>query len=179
MASRLMLRQRPPSFHLYSKLRRLGSVQLESGRRLTSSLASFLSSPRGGCGQEVPSDTTVDHASLVAALLTCASAGFGISRLDHGSSKEGELLAPCRNFPVRCDVEVSAPAVSASLDPPVAPPRPIVMLKRMRTVGARNMSQKYRVDWNTVLGEGAYGSVHPARIAATGEKVSSIAIYTI
>eukprot|EP00977_Amphora_coffeiformis_P004490 scaffold965_cov158-Amphora_coffeaeformis.AAC.14 len=33
------------------------------------------------------------------------------------------------------------------------------------------MSQKYTVDWKVVLGEGAYGSVHPARLAATGEKV--------
>ena len=47
-----------------------------------------------------------------------------------------------------------------------------VMLHRMRSLRARNLNDKYRVDWDKVLGEGAYGSVHPARLAATGEKVS-------
>jgi len=42
----------------------------------------------------------------------------------------------------------------------------------MRSIRARNLSDKYKVDWKTVLGEGAYGSVHPARLAATGEKVA-------
>ena len=47
-----------------------------------------------------------------------------------------------------------------------------VMLHRMRSLRARDLSEKYRVDWRTVLGEGAYGSVHPARHFATGEKVA-------
>ena len=47
-----------------------------------------------------------------------------------------------------------------------------VMLNRMRSLRGRNLNEKYNVNWNTVLGEGAYGSVHPARLAATGEKVS-------
>lgn len=47
-----------------------------------------------------------------------------------------------------------------------------VMAHRMRSIRARNLSDKYNVDWKTVLGEGAYGSVHPARLAATGEKVA-------
>merc|ERR1740124_497679 len=34
------------------------------------------------------------------------------------------------------------------------------------------MNEKYIVDWRIVIGEGAYGSVHPARLAATGEKVA-------
>ena len=46
-----------------------------------------------------------------------------------------------------------------------------VMLHRMRSVRARNLGEKYVVDWKRVLGEGAYGSVHPGRIASTGEKV--------
>jgi hypothetical protein len=33
------------------------------------------------------------------------------------------------------------------------------------------LDEKYKVEWEKVLGEGAYGSVHPARLAATGEKV--------
>lgn len=47
-----------------------------------------------------------------------------------------------------------------------------VMLHRMRSAAGRGLNDKYKVDWNTVLGEGAYGSVHPARLAATGEKVA-------
>ena len=46
-----------------------------------------------------------------------------------------------------------------------------VMLNRMRSGPARTLNDKYNVDWKTILGEGAYGSVHPARLAATGEKV--------
>ena len=45
-------------------------------------------------------------------------------------------------------------------------------LSRFRSITDRGMNSKYTVDWNVVLGEGAYGSVHPARLAATGEKVS-------
>ena len=48
-----------------------------------------------------------------------------------------------------------------------------VMLHRMRSGAGRSLNDKYKVDWKTVLGEGAYGSVHPARLAATGEKVRS------
>lgn len=46
-----------------------------------------------------------------------------------------------------------------------------VMLHRMRSGAGRGLNDKYNVDWNTNLGEGAYGSVHPARLAVTGEKV--------
>ena len=54
---------------------------------------------------------------------------------------------------------------------PLRPQPKNVMLHRMRSVRARGLNDKYKVDWKTVLGEGAYGSVHPARLAATGEKV--------
>ncbi len=47
-----------------------------------------------------------------------------------------------------------------------------VMISRMRSIKGRGLNEKYNVDWNTVLGEGAYGSVHPARLALTGEKVA-------
>lgn len=46
-----------------------------------------------------------------------------------------------------------------------------VMLHRMRSLRARSLNDKYNVDWDNVIGEGAYGSVHPARLALTGEKV--------
>lgn len=52
-----------------------------------------------------------------------------------------------------------------------APPRNVTA-HRMRSLRARNLDDKYKVDWMTVLGEGAYGSVHPARVANTGEKVA-------
>eukprot|EP00559_Dactyliosolen_fragilissimus_P008991 CAMPEP_0184864116 /NCGR_PEP_ID=MMETSP0580-20130426/13857_1 /TAXON_ID=1118495 /ORGANISM="Dactyliosolen fragilissimus" /LENGTH=766 /DNA_ID=CAMNT_0027362771 /DNA_START=386 /DNA_END=2687 /DNA_ORIENTATION=- len=42
----------------------------------------------------------------------------------------------------------------------------------MRSLRSRNLKEKYNVDWATVLGEGAYGSVYPARLVATGEKVA-------
>ena len=47
-----------------------------------------------------------------------------------------------------------------------------VMISRMRSIKGRGLNEKYNVEWNTVLGEGAYGSVHPARLALTGEKVA-------
>lgn len=47
-----------------------------------------------------------------------------------------------------------------------------VMISRMRSLAGRGMNEKYKVDWGTVLGEGAFGSVHPARLALTGEKVA-------
>jgi len=53
-----------------------------------------------------------------------------------------------------------------------APPRN-VMYQRLRSVRARNLSDKYTVDWSNVIGEGAYGSVHPAKKTRTGEKVKT------
>lgn len=50
-------------------------------------------------------------------------------------------------------------------------PRRNVMLHRKRSVRARHLDDKYIVDWSTVMGEGAYGSVHPARLRQTGQKV--------
>ena len=47
-----------------------------------------------------------------------------------------------------------------------------VNLKKMRSLKGRSLEDKYTVDWETVLGEGAYGSVHPARLKSTGEKVA-------
>ena len=39
--------------------------------------------------------------------------------------------------------------------------------------GGISLEDKYNIEWDIILGEGAYGSVHPARLAATGEKVGS------
>jgi hypothetical protein len=74
------------------------------------------------------------------------------------------------------DATTSPAATSTSTTSSVSvssqsPPRN-VMLHRMRSLKGRSLTAKYLVDWNTVLGEGAYGSVHPARLRATGEKVA-------
>jgi hypothetical protein len=47
-----------------------------------------------------------------------------------------------------------------------------IMLHRMRSTRGRSLNDKYNIDWTVRLGEGAYGSVHPARLRATGEKVA-------
>ena len=39
--------------------------------------------------------------------------------------------------------------------------------------GGISLEDKYNIEWEIILGEGAYGSVHPARLAATGEKVGT------
>jgi len=47
--------------------------------------------------------------------------------------------------------------------------------KLNRTLSLRghiSLEEKYNIEWDIVLGEGAYGSVHPARLAATGEKLA-------
>jgi Protein kinase domain len=48
----------------------------------------------------------------------------------------------------------------------------VKLLHRMQSVTSRGLNEKYHVDWDTVLGEGSYGSVHPGRLAATGEKIA-------
>ena len=40
-----------------------------------------------------------------------------------------------------------------------------------KTKQIKEMHATYKVDWNTVLGEGAYGRVYPARDLTTGEQV--------
>ena len=53
--------------------------------------------------------------------------------------------------------------------------------KLNRTLSLRghiSLEEKYNIEWDIVLGEGAYGSVHPARLAATGEKVCGSRLYT-
>ena len=64
----------------------------------------------------------------------------------------------------------SSSSPSSSLSHSTAPRN--VMIHRMRSLRGRSLRDKYNVDWSTILGEGAYGSVHPARLAATGEKVA-------
>jgi len=70
-----------------------------------------------------------------------------------------------------CQSNTTPITATKSEDISKAPPRNVTA-HRMRSLRARNLDDKYKVDWKTVLGEGAYGSVHPARVANTGEKVA-------
>lgn len=74
---------------------------------------------------------------------------------------------------IQCDAAAFSPSPSSpsATNNPSRKPRN-VMLHRMRSIRARNLEEKYNVNWAHCLGEGAYGSVHPARLAATGEKVA-------
>ena len=80
---------------------------------------------------------------------------------------------PHRTPPGSAEVHVHGPMTSAeNLDMLSSSKPKNVMLHRLRSVRGRGLTDKYMVDWTTVLGEGAYGSVHPARLRATGEKVA-------
>jgi hypothetical protein len=46
------------------------------------------------------------------------------------------------------------------------------MLHRLRSVKARSLQDKYDINWEVVLGEGAYGAVYPGKLRSTGEKAS-------
>eukprot|EP00550_Attheya_septentrionalis_P011265 CAMPEP_0198299590 /NCGR_PEP_ID=MMETSP1449-20131203/45341_1 /TAXON_ID=420275 /ORGANISM="Attheya septentrionalis, Strain CCMP2084" /LENGTH=912 /DNA_ID=CAMNT_0044001201 /DNA_START=1 /DNA_END=2739 /DNA_ORIENTATION=- len=122
------------------------------------------------------------HVGLVAAALLAAAAALSQTRT-RNDRMEGLPLAPW----TRCDA-LTASAPSAALESDLSnrisssstsqdlarqqTQRKNVMLHRMKSLRARHMDDKYNVEWDNVLGEGAYGSVHPARVAATGEKVA-------
>ena len=46
------------------------------------------------------------------------------------------------------------------------------MLQHRRSRLSRDLEDKYDPDWKNVLGEGAYGSVHLAKVRETGETVA-------
>lgn len=54
------------------------------------------------------------------------------------------------------------------------PSRPSKLNRTNSLRGGIPLEEKYNIEWHIVLGEGAYGSVHPARLAATGEKVGML-----
>lgn len=63
--------------------------------------------------------------------------------------------------------------LSTACEPIRTPSKPRnAMITSRKSLRGRGLYDKYKVDWDTVLGEGAYGTVHPARLAATGEKVN-------
>jgi len=119
-----------------------------------------------------------DHNSAVVAAVVMTAAALTSSWnefSDQTSIATGANISSSRIC--QCDA-VSNPSVPIHRSPtnrkPVhsnSQPRN-VMVHRLRSSRGRNLNEKYNVDWKTVLGEGAYGSVHPARLAATGEKVA-------
>ena len=108
--------------------------------------------------------TTSDNASSMAFLGAMVAAGtmYALDRTTENNNNNNNK----KTRTVAC--ETNMPRKSSLRRQPYN-----VMLHRKRSTRARNLTDKYNVDWSVCLGEGAYGSVHPARLAATGEKVST------
>lgn len=138
--------------------------------------------------QQQHQDTPTTHtdywrknAAAIAAAATVVAAGSGtfysMSNEPVVSSCDTKAVNSPYTLPQQPHHRPSRRVVSS---PQVEPPRrqlssrkepKNVMLHRMRSSAGRGMNDKYTVDWETVIGEGAYGSVHPARLRMTGEKV--------
>jgi hypothetical protein len=103
----------------------------------------------------------VDLATLSMAIAATGFMIWNVSPLERSDERPdgSRNTMPWRPYPSQCEPR------RANTQPRN------VMLHRMRSIRGRDLNEKYRVDWKTVMGEGAYGSVHPARLAATGEKV--------
>jgi serine/threonine protein kinase len=104
----------------------------------------------------------VDLATLSMAIAATGFMIWNVSPLERSDERPdgSRNTMPWRPYPSQCEPR------RANTQPRN------VMLHRMRSIRGRDLNEKYRVDWKTVMGEGAYGSVHPARLAATGEKVA-------
>jgi serine/threonine protein kinase len=112
--------------------------------------------------------TTSAMGWMAAAATTAATAAAVVYTATEGKDDHEEPLQP------RPSVQATSfltPSTSSAMSSTTSSPRN-VMLHHMRSIKGRSLDRKYMVDWNTVLGEGAYGSVHPARRRATGEKVA-------
>jgi len=92
------------------------------------------------------------------------------SRDDEADTGPVSLIGPGKSF-ASCQQQVlKAPLPSTTGLPTPGMPAKNIMLHRLRSVRARNMTDKYNVLWEKKLGEGAFGSVHPAYNIKTGEK---------
>jgi hypothetical protein len=152
IAARILLRSRNGLHH---SVRR---IPTSHARRSLSAVTNQSSSSEGNNG-------------LVAALVTAAAAAGVVWTL---VNTRDDLTTEC-DTKASIASAFSIPSLSTAAQ---AEPRRFmtmqprnVMLHRMRSNRARGLNDKYQVDWKIVLGEGAYGSVHPARLASTGEKV--------
>jgi hypothetical protein len=107
------------------------------------------------------------------ALMLAGGTSIANSNFDREKSRSRSLS----NSVAHCDAknqttsQWNSPEIVKDFRSKSAQPRN-VMLHRMRSSRARNLEEKYDIAWDTKLGEGAYGSVYPGRLSATGEKVS-------
>lgn len=95
------------------------------------------------------------------------------------AKSDNSSLASPDSAVVKCDASttVIAPASEAAtlgnskkMSPNDKPRN--VMLHRLRSIKARSLQDKYDINWDVVLGEGAYGAVYPGKLRSTGEKVN-------
>mmetsp|Transcript_3436 Transcript_3436/g.5370 ORF Transcript_3436/g.5370 Transcript_3436/m.5370 type:complete len:866 (+) Transcript_3436:173-2770(+) len=95
----------------------------------------------------------------------CWIAAFGgLTALATGVAAYNKTTAECQEM-LHKPPPADAPSVGMG-------PAKNIMLHRLRSVRARDMTEKYKVTWDKVLGEGAYGAVYPAYHIQTGEKVA-------
>jgi len=132
-------------------------------RRSISSIcakASFNHKNSDGSSNIIPSITALTV--ILTAAITCQD------NKNNNKSQENNII--------HCDSTTVASGLATTTNPlfksenKKSQPRN-VMLHRMRSVRARQLGEKYKVDWNTCLGEGAYAQVFPAK-TDKGEKVA-------
>jgi len=128
-----------------------------TARRVYNARSRILGPGKRALGTTAASDQKrFDHTSIAASLLCVSLIGAGAFVAGQEDSSEAS--------------ESWIQKIRTLCEPRGQPKN--VMLHRKRSLRGRSLNEKYNVNWHTVLGEGAYGSVHPARLAATGEKVS-------
>jgi Protein kinase domain len=165
---------------------RAASSHLCSGLRRHRTAAAPLSSARHD-----ESGNTSDWWYWGAAATTAGAAIVGIQSLDRDNDWSTNPVTHCAAAATSAAPTVTAPyflskrnaTATSSSSESRGGPVPIggaedarfpgvKLLHRMQSVTSRGLNEKYHVDWDTVLGEGSYGSVHPGRLAATGEKIA-------
>lgn len=128
--------------------------------------------------QEQSSTHLSGRSSFVYAASLFLATGAGAYYYHHSSNQKNRVVllseAHHRNAAIEDPYPVPPLPNNTAYEPrKVGGPQPQnVMLHRMRSMKGRGLTEKYQIDWDTVLGEGAYGQVYPARVAATGEKVA-------
>lgn len=173
MASRtLLLRTRPQGLLALSRRIQRHRGVVNSVKRLASSAPKSAAAPI--LASHAPNEQD-HHSVMLPTLMALAAVAVGAA-YSHTFNTECEAAtATWSSAPSDAAAAAAAAPVRNSKPPTrqhnMMQPRN-VMLHRMRSVRGRNLEDKYNVDWSTKLGEGAYGSVYPARLATTGEKVS-------
>jgi hypothetical protein len=160
---------RGDSWRLHYAAAALGAFALASGAVSNSPSPSTTNEEDGGTRLE---SLTLGLSPLFAS--SAAQCQSATAVMNHGGANgsSGSPASTSSSYPISSPSS-DVPAVGGVSGGGGA--RPVkarnVMIHRMRSVRGRELDDKYIVDWKTVLGEGAYGSVHPARLRATGEKV--------